>query len=109
MIPGWEECPEAFPPDWAERIKGIDRPVIRMKKALYGHPDAGTFWEWHCDSKLRKVGFRKVDCWDSTYWNEELDLLITVYVDDMVLRRGHAIRHPVRSAWDESPSCTKGS
>ena len=27
------------------------QPVVRVLKALYGHPDSGTYWEKHCDTK----------------------------------------------------------
>ena len=26
-------------------------------KALYGHPDAGTYWEQKCDAHVKAVGF----------------------------------------------------
>eukprot|EP00972_Heterocapsa_arctica_P091382 13483478-Heterocapsa_arctica.AAC.1 len=32
------------------------RPVVQLKKALYGHPDSGTFWEKHCDKHVCDVG-----------------------------------------------------
>eukprot|EP00974_Lingulodinium_polyedra_P049126 4722756-Lingulodinium_polyedra.AAC.1 len=35
----------------------MERPVCRLLKVLYGHPDAGTFWEKKCDSHSQKVGF----------------------------------------------------
>ena len=60
-------------------------PTIQMKQALYGHPDAGTFWEWHCDSKLRKKGFTRIETWDSTYFCKELVSLLFVYVAHMVI------------------------
>ena len=39
---------------WAE---GIRDPVVPMQKAVYGHPDAGGYWEKHCEAHLRKCGF----------------------------------------------------
>ena len=36
-----------------ERFKHMKRPVFRMVKALYGHPDSGTYWEEHCDNHVR--------------------------------------------------------
>eukprot|EP00972_Heterocapsa_arctica_P040059 5900839-Heterocapsa_arctica.AAC.1 len=48
--------PEERPKEWAH----MRRPVVQLKKMLYGHPDSGTFWEKHCDAHVRKVGFLPV-------------------------------------------------
>ena len=56
-----------------------------MLKALYGHPDSGTMWEQHCNTELNKVGFVAVPNWPSTFRHPQLDLLLTVYVDDFKL------------------------
>ena len=50
---------------WEARTEGMKkskwvRPVVRLTKALYGHPDSGTFWEDHCDKESRKVGFKPI-------------------------------------------------
>ena len=53
----WVELPdEAWHPS-ANRHK-FRRPVCRLVKALYGHPDAGTMWEQHCHTAVQKVGFK---------------------------------------------------
>ena len=31
------------------------RPVVRLVKALYGHLDAGTFWEQRCADSVRSM------------------------------------------------------
>ncbi len=49
-------------------MAGMRRPVVQLKKALYGHPDSGTFWEKHCDKHVRAVGFLPVsEEWPSCY------------------------------------------
>ena len=59
---------------------------MRLVKALYGHPDAGTMWEQHCDKHVREVGFMPVgDEWPSMYFEKELKLLLVIYVDDLKL------------------------
>ena len=63
----------------------MDRPVIEMKRALYGHPKAGDLWEKHCDERLKSVGFEAVPEVDSFYMYPSLDLVLTVYVDDLIL------------------------
>ena len=97
----WVSLPEtAWPskwyedPKWAEEAltKGLDRgkckyhrPVVQLKKALYGHPDAGTMWEKHCHKRCLHVGFEPIPNWPSCYRNKKLGLMLTVYVDDFKL------------------------
>ncbi|MCP4364474.1 MAG: hypothetical protein GY800_04175, partial [Planctomycetes bacterium] len=71
---------EARPADWKGKYR---KPVVRLVKALYGHPDSGTMWERHCDKHVQTVGFKPIGPeWPSVYWNETKRLLLTVYVDD---------------------------
>ena len=59
--PCWIELPaEAVPEDDKGRWNQFKRPVVRLVKALYGHPDAGTFWEQHCGESVRSMGFKPV-------------------------------------------------
>ena len=62
-------------------------PVVRLKLALYGHPDSGGIWERHCETELKKVGFEPVlaDIWKSVFYNADLELLMVIYVDDFKL------------------------
>ena len=44
--------------------------VVKLIKALYGHPQAGAFWEQRCGCVLAKAGFVPLgDCgeWRSVY------------------------------------------
>eukprot|EP00974_Lingulodinium_polyedra_P027358 2643747-Lingulodinium_polyedra.AAC.1 len=51
----------------------MHRPVCRLKKALYGHPDSGTFWEKKCDSHAKSVGFDPLGPeWPSCYFHAKL-------------------------------------
>ena len=75
--PFWVEIPrEAWPEDgsWNK----FRRPVVRLIKALYGHPDAGTLWEEHCDKNVKAVGFEPV----GADVHRKMKLLLVVYVDD---------------------------
>ena len=80
--PCWIELPpEAVPSEC--RWDKYSRPVVPLRKALYGHPDAGTFWEQHCDESVRAVGFEPIgEEWPSVYIHEKLQLVLVVYVDD---------------------------
>ena len=75
---------DAWPPEiqyWKFR-----RPVVRLDKALYGHPDSGTMWEQHCDKKVQEIGFKPIgEEWPSVYFHDELKLLLVIYVDDLKL------------------------
>ena len=78
--PTWILLPEeAQPSEWKGKF---NKPVVVLKKALYGHPDSGTFWEEHCDQCLKRGGFEPVQSWQSCYWHPELKLFLIVYVDD---------------------------
>ena len=78
--PTWVRLPKER---WPESWKKFRDPVCPLILALYGHPDARGFWEKHCDSNLRKVGFEPVhQSWMSVYRHKRLDLLLAVYVDD---------------------------
>ena len=54
--PCWVELPEDAWPDDVD-FRKFRRPVVRLVKALYGHPDSGTMWEQHCDRKVRELDF----------------------------------------------------
>ena len=57
-----------------------------MSNSLYGHPDAGTFWEQKCDAHAQAVGFKPIGPeWPSCYFHDKLGLLLVVYVDDFKL------------------------
>ena len=50
-----------LPPDQRfGKAANMHRPVFRLKRALYGHPDAGTYWEDHCDKHVKAVGFSQI-------------------------------------------------
>ena len=81
--PCWVELPdEAWHPS-ANRHK-YRRPVCRLVKVLYGHPDAGAMWEQHCHTAVQKVGFKPLgDEWPSLYFHPEMKLLLVIYIDDL--------------------------
>ncbi len=79
----WVVLPnECRPASW----KSFKKPVVRLRKALRGHPDSGTFWEQHCDEHARSVGFKPIGPeWPPACFNEAKRLLLVVYVDDFKL------------------------
>ena len=83
--PTWVALPpDAWPDSW--KGNGFKRPVCRLKKALYGHPDAGTFWEDKVDEHVKSRGFLAIGSeWPSCYYHKDLRLFLVVYVDDFKL------------------------
>ena len=76
----WVRIPkDRWPVEWAGKFR---KPVVLLKLALYGHPDAGGYWEFHCKEKLVAGGFTPVHDWNSMYWHNKLKLLLMAYVDD---------------------------
>ena len=90
-VPCWVELPdEAWHP--SANKHNYRRPVCRLVKALYGHPDAGTMWEQHCHTAVQKVGFKPIgDEWPSLYLHPDLKLLLVIYVDDLKMAGPTAI------------------
>ena len=86
----WIEFPyELIPPEW----KGIKRPCCRFFKALYGHPEAGGHWERHLRGVVKRMGGVVVESHPSCYYFEHSRLILTIYVDDLMLSgpcEGHA-------------------
>ena len=77
-----------FPPDqrpvwWAQAYPNMKKPVRRLLKALYGHPDAGTYRAEQCQEHTLSVGFHaSEDGWVSCYWHDELRMFLRICVDD---------------------------
>ena len=83
LVTCWVELPDEAWHPCANRHK-FRRPVCRLVKALYGHPDAGTMWEQHCHTAVEKVGFKPLgDEWPSLYFHPDLKLLLVIYVEDL--------------------------
>ena len=80
----WVRIPrELWPPSWAER--GFKAPMCLLRKALYGHPESGGHWERHLTAAVVSVGGKPVPGHPSSYWWADARMLLTVYVDDLLL------------------------
>ena len=78
----WIRLPrEQWPKEW----NGMVDPVCPLLLALYGHPEAGGWWEDHSKEQLESVGFREIPDWKSCFWHDKLKLFLVVYVDDFKL------------------------
>jgi hypothetical protein len=56
-----QDCSEGSP--WLKiypQIASMRRPVVRLQKALYGHPKAGALWEQFLDRTLLSLGWYRL-------------------------------------------------
>ncbi len=59
---------------------------MELVLALYGHADAGGFWEEHCDENLLSLGFERLaEEWPGVFWRDKTRSMLIVYVDDCKL------------------------
>mgnify|MGYP003315604806 CR=1 FL=1 len=52
----WVSLPKEY---WPDHFWDIDDPVVPLLQSLYGHPDAGTFWEDKSHNKILSEGFER--------------------------------------------------
>ena len=85
---------------WNDKMYKMRCPVFPLRKALYGHKHSGVFWNEHCHEQCTKAGFNPISeaVWPCVYWNDELNLLLIVYVDDMKLAGPPS---KMKGAWEE--------
>ena len=83
----WVALPiEAWPGAWldcrhgSERRPKYQRPAVLLKKALYGHPDSGTYWEKHCKRAVGKAGFQPINNWPSCFFHSKLKPLSLIHI-----------------------------
>ena len=84
---------ELRPPGWK-----FKRPYCRLLKALYGHPESGAHWERHLTAAVKSVGGTAVEGHPSSFWFEDKSLLLTVYVDDLLLSGPVSAHNPLWEA-----------
>jgi len=70
------------------------KPMCLLERALYGHPESGAHWQEHLEEAIRAIGGIPVPNHPSSFWFVEAKLLLTVYVDDLLLS-GPAGKHEV--------------
>ena len=81
--PTWVTIPKTL---WPKHWHGkYHRPMCLLAKALYGHPESGGHWEKHLTEAVTACGGKPVPEHPSSYFFESEKLLLTVYVDDLLL------------------------
>ena len=91
----WVHVPPELQPDqWKGKYV---QPMCRLFKALYGHPQSGAHWEAHLNAAVETIGGVPIPDHNSSFWFPKTKLLLTVYVDDLLLA-GPTGRH--KEVWD---------
>ena len=72
---------------WPALWQGMQRPVCRLDKALYGHHKAGDLWADRLFEVLKELSFEKVENLLSLYCKQTDDgpVVVDVYVDDLIM------------------------
>ena len=82
----WVAIPrERWPEEWKD-LPYCD-PVVPLVLALYGHPDAGGFWEQRCEEQVKLEGWETIPNWPGLFWHPVHKALLIVYVDDSKWQR----------------------
>ena len=94
--PTWVVLPQEL---WTPEMFRMKCPVVKLKRALYGHKNSGVYWQRYCEKQCKKAGFEAVpgDNWPSVYRDNKRKLLLIVYVDDMKLA---GPKHEMDAAWE---------
>jgi hypothetical protein len=89
--PTFVELPrEWWPNEWfhdgaaRSRPKYV-RPHCRLKRALYGHPEAGALWARALQAILKKQGWEHVPMHPGVCVHKQSGATMVVYVDDLLL------------------------
>ena len=93
QLPEWQWTPimkEAF-------AKTGRRLVCKLLRSLYGHPNAGLFWERKYKSVLRRAGFREMLGWECMFFHPVYEVILGVYVDDFKMA---GTKQGVEKAWE---------
>ena len=79
----WVAIPfDLWPASWKGRFR---KPMCKLIRALYGHPESGAHWEQHLTRCIIELGGVAVEGHPSSFWFAQSRLLLTVYVDDLLL------------------------
>jgi len=84
----WVSIPrELWPDEWYDEngVPLYERPMCRLIKALYGHPESGGHWERHLEEAITAIGGEKIEGHQSSFYFKDSRLVLTVYVDDLLL------------------------
>ena len=67
--------------------------MCRLIKSLCGHPESGGWWEKHLTKAILTLGGKPMVGHPSVFWFADSALLLTVYVDDLMLSGPEKAHH----------------
>ena len=73
---------------YIDALEGLGHPkgtVVRLIKALYGLKQSGRVWYKKMESTLSSCGLEHTDSDWSVFTNKDHDLIVGIYVDDLVI------------------------
>ena len=76
---------EHWPESWKKIFKKEDRPMCKLLRNIYGHPQAGPRFERWADKQFRSIGYTPIENWKGCYFHPKLLTLLVAYVDDLTL------------------------
>ena len=79
----WVRLPKAWwPATWGTKYRD---PVVKLRLALYGHPESGALWDKHLGAILKALGWRKLEVHPGLWLHDVTKAILTVYVDDLMM------------------------
>lgn len=67
-----------------KRPEGMSKPVLKLKRALYGLRQSALAWFQHIRDHLHQLGFRSTKAEPCVMIHDQLDVTIGLYVDDLL-------------------------
>ena len=92
-VPTFVRLPRAWwHSSWHQRFRD---PVVRLLRALYGHPLAGEMWHQHIEKAIKNLGYESMIEWPSVYFKGfgATLILIVLYVDDLLIAAAKELAH----------------
>ena len=83
----WVRLPRQWwPAEWynADGAPRFADPVIKLRLALFGHPESGAPWDKHLSGILKGLGWRRLHEHPG-FWIHKSSAVMTVYVDDLMM------------------------
>jgi hypothetical protein len=78
----WVRLPKQW---WPASWQGMHDPVVKLRLALYGHPESGALWDKHLGKVLSGLGWRRVESHPGFWIHTATGAIMTVYVDDLMM------------------------
>ena len=74
-VPTWVELPRELTP---KEHSHLERPCVRLVRALYGHPESGWHWDKRFKEIMSSMNGIHLDDFQSSYWFPKEKLPMTL-------------------------------